>query len=908
MSHQPGPESAAAAWARGLSGANDQLLWLGRARRLAPDDPRIALDLARALLEAGRPDEAAAEFAGVAARYDIASAWTGLALAAQSAGDTRRAAAALQNLLTRHCLEPDASFVAFARHVAEAAGFGGFQHVSPETETRRHGQARWLGARPDHAALRRVEGLVEWERGALRGWASRPAWPDSAPALTLADAAGRRRAVRFGKILPPDDASPLLPRHGFRVTARELAGLEPPFALHGPDGADIMGSPVDPRALEAAPKAAALRGERPATIPPPAPLALLMPVYRGLEETKAALTSALAALPAGARLIVVDDASPEPALARHVRALAAADARVIWIGHTRNRGFCAAVNSGLEAAREHDVLLLNSDVLLPPGAIETLREVAYADAATGTVTPLSNEASICSYPARAGGNAMPDARETARLNALARAANGAAAVDIPTGVGFCLYLRHDCLRATGGFRGEVFAQGYGEENEFCLRARHLGYRHVAAPGAYVAHQGGVSFRAATRGLMVRNGKVLERLYPGYHALVRDSIAADSLRPFRVALDEARLRAACGNRPAVLLISHAHGGGVARQVAAEIGQWREAGYAPLLLTTDFPANPKRTPYPWPALLCAGEPAEYPNLSFPLPATLPALLALLRRLNTRQVVLHHTLGHDDSARGLAAQLGVKQDIVVHDYASFCPRVNLLRPTGPNRALRYCGEPDVAGCIACRAEGGTLFTALPIRKLRARSAAEFAAAREVIAPSADTANRIARQFPGVKPHVRNWEDDSALPPLLPLPPPGAARRVAVIGGIGPAKGFDILLDCAADARARGLGLEFQVIGTASDEAQLLEAGIFVTGGYRREELPALLGRLAPNLAFLPSICPETWCFTLSEAWAAGLPAIVFDIGAQGARVKAAGRGLALPLGLPAARLNDILLGCRF
>ena len=908
MKRPDGPNSAAAAWARGLKQGKDGLLWLRRARRLAPDDPRIALDLARALLAAGQNAKAASEFAAIARSHGITAAWTGLALAEQSAGNARAAAAALSQLFTRHCLKPDPSFIAFALHVASRAGFGGFQHVTPTGEIARHGQGRWLGARPDLAALNRVEGLAAWEKDGLSGWACRPAWPDAPPRLTLTDAAGQSREIRFGKALPPDDTAPFLPRHGFRLTTRQLQGLIPPFALHGPDGRNIMGSPVDPRPLGATPIPAAQRGEPPKRIPPKAPLALLMPVYRGLKETRAALASALAAMPEGARLIVVDDASPEPALRRHLRALAASEPRLTLLGHAENQGFCAAVNTGLKAVPGHDVLLLNSDILLPPGAIETLRIVAYKDAATGTVTPLSNEASICSYPERHGGNPMPNLHETARLNTLAQQTNGESAVEIPTAVGFCMYIRHDCLAATGGFRGEIFAQGYGEENEFCLRARHLGYRHMAAAGAYVAHAGGVSFRAATRGLMARNGAVLNRLYPGYHAMVMAELAANRLRPSRAALDAARLRDACGNRPAVLLISHSHGGGVARQVQAEMVAWRKKSRAPLLLVTQFPADPARTPYPWPALLCAGEVPDYPNLAFPLPKAMPELLALLRSLRVELVALHHTLGHDDSVRILAEKLGVKQDIVVHDYASFCPRVNLLRRVEPEAPLRYCGEPDVAGCIACRAQGGELFTRLPVRKLLARSAAEFAAARAVIAPSADVASRLARHFPGVKPRIQPWEDDAAPRSLIPPPPPGAPRNIAVIGGIGPAKGFDVLLDCAADAAARNLPLAFSVIGGSSDDTRLLEAGLIVTGPYREAELPELLATLKPHLAFLPSICPETWCFTLGEAWAAGLPAIVFDLGAQAARVKATGRGLVLPLGLPADRINNVLINCRF
>ncbi len=902
-------DEAAAAWVKAREDKGQALRWLMRAARLAPDDPRIALELAQAQLQSGEAAAAAAGFARLSKEHDIAAIWMGLALASLQTGDGPQAVAALEAMLQRHCLPDDPGFSNFALLVATANGHGGFQAVRPDGSLVLRGAGHLLGARPNHGALTRVEGLVTWEKNGLSGWAAHAAAPEAPPDLWLQDTHGARRKVKLGKILPPDSAAPFLPRYKFRLGPVQLRGLTPPFHLGGASGPEISGSPVQPEALQQNlqqnPRPAKRRGKPPARTPRRAKLALLMPVYRGLAQTKAALTSTLAAAPAGTKIIVVDDCTPEPALARWLDRLAASG-RIILHRHERNLGFCAAVNHGIALAKNHDVLLLNADILLPRGVIEALREVAYADKATGTVTPFSNEATLCSYPSRKGGNPMPDARQTARLNALARQANGLEAVEIPTAVGFCMFIRHDCLRATGKLRGEIFAQGYGEENDFCLRARHLGFRHMAAPGAFVAHQGGVSFRAAARGLMIRNLRILNDLFPGYLALVQAHEAANPLAPYRARLDTAQLLAQRARKGAVLLISHGHGGGVARQVQADMARWRAEGFLPLLLSTQFPENPDKTPYPWPAQLGMGEKNTCPNLTFTLPGTLPNLLALLRQLSVRRVVLHHGLGHHESVRGLAAMLGVPQDIVVHDYASFCPRVNLLNRPDKTAPLRYCGEPALAGCITCcKIRDGGVRETLPVAQLRARSAAEFAAAERVIVPSADAARRLQRHFPGLKPVITPWEDDSSLPPPILVQRHAAPRRVAVIGGIGPSKGFDVLLECATDAKARNLPLEFIVIGNSADDEKLLAAGIFVTGAYREGEATALIEYFKPSIAFLPSIWPETWCFALSEAWRAGLRAVVFGLGAQGERMHATGRGTSLPLGLPPQRINELL--CR-
>ncbi len=254
---------------------------------------------------------------------------------------------------------------------------------------------------------------------------------------------------------------------------------------------------------------------------------IVIPVHGGTARVLACLDSVLADLSPPSRVIVIDDASPEPDLIAALDRLAR-QKRIRLIRNRRNQGFPRSANAGLLAASGRDVILLNSDTLVAPGWAEDLRAAAYSARDIGTVTPLSNDATILSYPSRTAANAVPDMRETGRLAALARRANGGTVVDIPVGVGFCMYMRRDCLDAVGLLRADVFAQGYGEENDFCLRARHLGWRHVAAPGVFVAHVGGQSFGAAASHLRARNTALLERMHPGYAGLIQRHAKADPL--------------------------------------------------------------------------------------------------------------------------------------------------------------------------------------------------------------------------------------------------------------------------------------------------------------------------------------------------------------------------------------------
>jgi GT2 family glycosyltransferase len=921
------------AWRNGVAAASGDpvaaLLWLERAQRMAPDDPRIALDLANIRLGIGGAAQialAASAFAILASRYDVAAGWLGAMAAARLAGEHENSAEALRQLLTRHCIPEDRGFPEVAAAVAQAAGRPGYCGIDAAGRLHlvtgqeqlscyldgvkcglRHldaapagklsvfaGGAELLGSPADAAVMRRVEGMVEPAGAGLAGWASCPAAPMRAPNLCLTDATGRRLAIPMGAILPADDAAPLTARHGFACTGAMLEGFLPPFRITGPDEKDILGSPLDPGLGHTKPVPAATLGAASRILPARAGLVVVVPVYRGLAVTRNCLTALLAAMPAGTRLILVDDAAPEPALADFLGDFAREHGAML-LRHARNRGFPAAANAGLLAAAGRDVLLLNSDALVPPGAIEALQNALYARPEIGSATPFSNEAAILSYPHSVGGNPAPDRAATAALNRLAFAANGDRTVEIPTGIGFCLLLRHDCIAATGRLRPELFAQGYGEENDWCQRARLAGFRHVAATGVYVAHHGGVSFGAAGAALNRRNGRLLERLYPGYVQMIRDFIRTDPLAAAREKFDLARF--AAGRREqAVLLITHHQGGGVQRRVAVEMEEIRAAGRRPVLI---FPAAPKiEAGYPWPAQLTDDAPGDYPNLHFSMPRDTAMLLQLLRAEHIDHAVLHHGLGHHAALRGIAGLLPCPLDIVVHDYASFCPRVHLI---GPKK--RYCGEPGLAECGICVAQAGDETDEfLGPAGLVKRSAREFAGARRISAPSADTARRIARHFPGVVAEVTPWEDDRA---QVKLVPPGRRRRIAVVGGIGTAKGIEILLACALDAAQRDLPLEFLIAGSSSDDEKLLETQrVFITGAYQPEEAERVIAGLQADLAFIPSIWPETWCFTLGEAWRAGLYTLAFDLGAQAERIGATGRGAVLPLGLPAARINDLLL----
>jgi GT2 family glycosyltransferase len=468
-----------------------------------------------------------------------------------------------------------------------------------------------VGSPIDLAAIRRTEGCVECHAGGLSGWAWHPGYPDAEPTLRIQAIGRPRRTIEVratdrGLALPTPAV--LAQPRGFHLPAAALASLPPgPLRVIGRDGRDLLGSPLDPgaelRGAAEAARALARRfpahgparraiatgltgadvvGARPAgRVPRRREVDIVIPVHGGSPLAIECLESVLATIGRGARVTVVDDASPEPELVAALDRLAGAR-RIRLIRNRENQGFPRSANAGLRAADGHDAVLLNSDTLTPPFWLERLQAAAYAAPDIGTACPLSNDATILSYPQPDRPGTAPDPAGIARLAALAYRANRDAVIDIPTAVGFCMFIRRDCLDMVGLLREDAFAQGYGEENDFSLRARHLGWRHVAVPGAYVAHRGAGSFGAARAHLAARNGKVLNRLHPGYDALIAEFRAADPLGRPRRRLDALRWRRPGRAGRSVLLVSHDEGGGVERQLAARCATLRTEGFRPVVL--------------------------------------------------------------------------------------------------------------------------------------------------------------------------------------------------------------------------------------------------------------------------------------------------------------------------------------
>ena len=602
---------------------------------------------------------------------------------------------------------------------------------------------------------------------------------------------------------------------------------------------------------------------------------VVVPVYKGHLETLRCLYSVLAAdTSTPFELIVINDASPDRDLSENLERLATQGLFTLY-QNSSNRGFVYTANRGMSLHPQRDVVLLNADTEVFDGWLDRLAAAARRDGRTATVTPLSNNATICSYPQFIQDNPYPLELDFAELDGLAADVNKSEEVEVPTAVGFCTYLKRACLNEVGQFDEKTFGRGYGEENDFSLRAAARGWRNVVACDVFVYHSGSASFQGEKAKALHAAMGILEKRYPSYHRDVAAFIERDPLAQWRQRLDWARLCRQSRDKN-VIVIVHGRGGGTERHVQEDLGELRGRGFGVYLLRP-VPGLPTHF------ALSHHATKSVPNIRPFAIADTARLAQALRELRITDVHTHSLIDAVSDApkhvTHLVKTIDARWEANLHDYKVICPRINLADETG-----RYCGEPNNAACNRCLENRGSIFGRPDIREWRAMHSAALSAADAVLVPDADMAKRLVRYFPSthfeVSPH--DDVDLNGIEIALPHLEGGEDLHIVVIGAISDIKGYGVLLACAKDAKKRRLPLRFTVMGYSVNDRQLDKAGVEVTGRYLEGQGLSLLHSLGPHLIWLPSLWPETYSYTLSLALQAKRPVFAFDIGAIAARLR--------------------------
>ncbi len=230
--------------------------------------------------------------------------------------------------------------------------------------------------------------------------------------------------------------------------------------------------------------------------PPPIPahtasVDIIVCVHNALLDVKRCVETLLQETTSPYRLILVDDGSDAPTR-DYLQSVAQKHAQVDLLRSEAATGYTFAANRGLRHSHADFVVLLNSDTLLTPGWLDRMIACAQTDTQIGIVGPLSNTASWQSIPEISTGtdwaeNPLPPGVSLADWAKSLAEFSGRIYPPMPFLNGFCLLIRRQLIDAIGYFDEERFGAGYGEENDYVLRARKAGWQLALADDTYVYH-------------------------------------------------------------------------------------------------------------------------------------------------------------------------------------------------------------------------------------------------------------------------------------------------------------------------------------------------------------------------------------------------------------------------------------
>lgn len=627
----------------------------------------------------------------------------------------------------------------------------------------------------------------------------------------------------------------------------------------------------------------------------PSQTAIIVPIYNAAEDVKTCIERLSQYTPNEVEIVLIDDASSD----LRIQVLLA-DARkhphFRILRNEVNLGFTQTINRGLaEIGRKH-AILLNSDARVTPEWVQGMLSAASSRRRVATVTAMSDRAGAFSAPDIGNGNKLPAGVTEAAYGRAFRQRSLRNYPLVPTGNGFCMFVNRACIDDIGHFDVEAFPRGYGEENDFCMRAGRAGWANLIDDSTYVFHERSKSFGDTKADLIAAGLRVVNERYPEYKTAIQvfGSSAEIRMARFRAAQAMQDCSMVSGGQAAILYVVSTQTGGtpqtnmdLMQEIADEMLPWLlqcdskqitlqrlEGGQMVKVKTHTLtePVNP-----------VTHRSGEYDAV----------VSDWLELVNPRMVHIRHLGWHSLSLPRLAKARGCRVLFSFHDFYTICPTIKLL-----DEQNVYCGGTCTKTEGDCRIELWPT-DSIPhlknswVQVWRKRFNDVLRDCDAFVTTSESARSRIlshldldAERF-FVIPHGRSFAN---MKQLRSRPRHGEPVRILVPGNIDVAKGLDIIRALIEHDKASLL--QFHILGGVSNDSDLAQIrGVVLHGTYARDDFSKRVAAIEPHLGAVFSIWDETYCHTLTELWSTGVPAMVFDFPTVATRVRESGAGWVVP-----------------
>ncbi|NDV51656.1 glycosyltransferase [Salipiger sp. PrR003] len=626
----------------------------------------------------------------------------------------------------------------------------------------------------------------------------------------------------------------------------------------------------------------------------PYPLAVVVPVYNAAEDLEICIERLAAYTPEWVDILFVNDASPEPAI-MEILSGTEAHANMRVLHNDENMGFTRTVNRGLNETGRADVIILNSDARVTPRWVAGLRAAVVSRPRVATVTAMSDRAGAFSAPTIGNDNELPaGVDEVTYARAFRRRSLGLYPA-VPTGNGFCMYITRACMDDIGLLDAQAFPRGYGEENDFCMRAGRAGWHNLIDDRTYVFHDRSKSFGDTKTDLMRQGREVVDARYPEYKKLTAVYKEHPDILMARhraaLALRDCTMPEMSQTR--VLFVVSTKTGGTP-QTNRDLMNALDDALDGWLLRCDSHilelsrlVEGRMVTLRQHRLTEPVDPISHGSTEYDAVVT-----SWLTTLDPDILHMRHLGWHGLSLPRIARELDIRTVFSFHDFYALCPTVKLI-----DAEQRFCGGTCTAGQGDCKAELWPE-NSLPrlrdgwVHTWRQRFSEALSQCDAFITTSESARARILSHLPGVSaerfsviPHGRDFPDFGT---VRSTPDGDQKIRILMPGNIDEAKGLRVIQDLVRQDRSKHL--EFHILGKIYAQNYEPHPQIILHGSYTREEFKEKAAQIKPHLGGIFSIWDETYCHTLTELWSIGLPALVFDYPTVATRVRNSGAGWVL------------------
>lgn len=473
---------------------------------------------------------------------------------------------------------------------------------------------------------------------------------------------------------------------------------------------------------------------------------IIIPVYNALDDLKICLESVKRNTDLSKhRVLILNDNSSDEHVWPYLQSVESEG--ILVFNNSKNLGFSGNINKGILNS-DRDVLLLNSDTIVTSNWVEKIIECAYSSKGIGTVTPLSNNATICSVPRFCEENKLPEGFELDEYAMLIEKYSMKKYSQIPVAHGFCMFIKREVIDLVGLFDADTFGRGYGEENDFCHRAGQLGYKHVVCDNTYIFHTGTSSFQSTEKlQYIAEHADILRERYPKQERAVSVYCATN---PNEDIIDNIKVHTMLSNgRKNVLYFLHSdfrkgasdNVGGTQLHVKdlkdALCDQFNiivAARNDDNLNITVYSGNKEvyfQSPIPQKSEYAVFSDTGYYEL----------YEWLLRVFQVDVIHVHHILGLSYDIFEAAKDLGIPYFITLHDYYYMCPNEKLFNHV--NRFCDCCTDEKI--CQICLGKKRDIAKTVPYKGIwQAQNLKVLSESEMIFTPSNDAKDRYTSVYP--------------------------------------------------------------------------------------------------------------------------------------------------------------------